>query len=383
MFFNTSNDLAQLGLSGKIWRMHWPLLAVVCAIAAVGVAALYSVAGGSFQPWAEQHAIRVLAGVGLILAVAAMPLRFWLGLAYPVYFVALALLVGVLLFGTQAMGARRWIDLGPVLFQPSEVMKIALFVALARYYQWLPPARVSHPLWVAIPLLLIAAPVVLVLKQPDLGTAVLFAIVGLGIMFLAGVSIFYFLAGLGGAAAAAPIVWNNLHEYQKGRIMTFLDPDSDPLGAGYHITQSKIALGSGGFGGKGFMQGTQSQLDFLPEKHTDFIFTMIAEETGFIGAMGLLSIYGLLLFLLLSMALSCRNEFSRLLVSGAAISVFVYLFINVAMVTGLVPVVGVPLPFVSHGGTSLMTLMLGLGLAMSGYVHRKERLRRGDMGSIW
>ena len=288
MFETQPHDITSENVAEKLWRVNWPLLAVLGLISAIGVAALYSVAGGSFQPWAEKHALRVLAGFGLILIVAIVPLRFWLGIAYPTYLLALALLVGVLLFGTQSMGARRWIGIGSVLFQPSEVMKIALFAALARYYQWLPAHNVSRPIWVMVPLLIIALPVALVLKQPDLGTAMLFAVVGLGIMFAAGVSIYYFLAGAAGLAAIAPFIWNALHDYQRNRILTFLDPDRDPLGAGYHISQSKIALGSGGLGGKGFMRGTQSQLDFLPEKHTDFIFTMFAEEMGFIGAMGLL-----------------------------------------------------------------------------------------------
>ena len=367
----------------KIWRVNWLLLLLICALSAVGVAALYSVAGGSFQPWSEKHALRAVAGIGLILVVSVVPLRFWLGMAYPVYGLALALLVAVFFIGTESMGAKRWIGVGGFTFQPSELMKVALVVALARYYQGLATLKVSRPFWVLIPLLGIAAPVVLVLKQPDLGTAVLFAAVGLGIMFLAGVNILYFLAGASGAVAIAPIIWANMRDYQKSRILTFLDPDRDPLGAGYHITQSKIALGSGGLSGKGFMQGTQSQLNFLPEKHTDFIFTMFAEEMGFIGSVSLLALYGALFFVLFSMAYRCRNQFSRLLVGGASIGIFIYLFINVAMVAGLVPVVGVPLPLVSYGGTSMITMMMGLGLAMCGFVHRRERLRREDMGLFW
>jgi rod shape determining protein RodA len=220
-------------------------------------------------------------------------------------------------------------------------------------------------------------PVFFVLRQPDLGTAALFAGLGLALMFLAGVSSLYFIAGGIGLGAALPLVWANLHDYQRRRVEIFLDPDKDPLGSGYHITQSKIALGSGGFSGKGFMQGTQSQLDFLPEKQTDFIFTMFSEEWGFAGAFGLLVLYALLLSLLMAMALRAKQPFSRLLIAGSAVTMFLYIFINVAMVTGLVPVVGVPLPFVSYGGTALTTLMVGLGLAMSADVHRDEALLNG------
>ncbi len=366
-------------LSEKIWRLNWLLLLSICALSATGVVALYSVADGSLAPWAERHAIRTLIGLALIIGIAMLPLRFWLAAAYPVYFLALALLLAVLFGGTQIMGARRWIAIGALSFQPSEIMKVALVLALARYYLGMDDARISRPLWVFVPLLVIAVPVVLVLKQPDLGTAAILASVGLGMMFLAGVSLWYFAAAGVAVAAAGPIIWANLHSYQQSRILTFLDPQRDPLGAGYHITQSKIALGSGGLYGKGFMQGTQSKLDFLPEKHTDFIFTMFAEEMGFIGSISLLALYALLFLVLAYMALSCRNQFSRLLIGGAWIGVFVYSLINIAMVTGLVPVVGVPLPLVSYGGTSMLTIMFGLGTAMCGYVHRYDRLRRSDL----
>ncbi|MEL6374135.1 MAG: rod shape-determining protein RodA [Pseudomonadota bacterium] len=374
--------LAPLSVSEKLWRVNWLVIAIIAVLGGIGVVALFSVAGGSLQPWAEQHALRMLFGVALILVVAATPIRFWLAIAYPVYLVALALLVAVFLFGTLRMGAQRWIEIGPLSFQPSEMMKVALVAALARYYQWLPPHRVSNPIWLLPPLIMIALPAAFVLKQPDLGTAVLFIVVGLSILFLAGVNLLYFAAGAAAVAALVPVVLANLHDYQRRRLMTFWEPDRDPLGAGYHIAQSKIALGSGGITGKGFMKGTQSQLNFLPEKHTDFIFPMLGEEMGFIGTMMLLVLYGLLFFVLLTMGLRCRNQFSRLLIGGSSVVVFVYLFINVAMVTGLVPVVGVPLPLVSYGGTSMITIMFALGLAQCGYVHRREMLRRSDMGTI-
>jgi rod shape determining protein RodA len=369
-------------IAQKLMSVHWPVLIVTCIIAGIGIGSLYSVAGGQFNPWAERHALRFVIGLAMVMAIAVVGLRFWMGLAYPVYVLALGLLALVPLIGVDVLGARRWIGLAGIQFQPSELMKVALVLMLARYYQWLPGHLVSRPKWVLLPLLAILAPVVLTLKQPDLGTAVLFAAVGLALMFLAGVSSLYFIGGALAVGAAYPLIKSRLHDYQLRRIEIFLDPDKDPLGAGYHITQSKIALGSGGFAGKGYMQGTQSQLNFLPEKHTDFIFTMFGEEWGFVGVVWLLVFYGVLLMLILSMAFSCRNQFGRLLIAGAALVIFIYAFINMAMVTGLVPVVGVPLPLVSYGGTSMTTIMFGLGLAMCGFVHRNTTIRRQDLGAV-
>jgi rod shape determining protein RodA len=369
-------------IAQKLMSVHWPVLIVTCLIAGIGMASLYSVAGGQFNPWAERHALRFVIGLAMVMVIAVVSLRFWITLAYPVYFLALGLLALVPVLGVDVLGARRWIAFAGVQFQPSELMKVALVLMLARYYQWLPANLVSRPKWVVLPLLAIMAPVALTLKQPDLGTAVLFAAVGLALMFLAGVSVLYFIGGAVAIGLGFPLIKSRLHDYQLRRIEIFLDPDKDPLGAGYHITQSKIALGSGGLSGKGYMQGTQSQLNFLPEKHTDFIFTMFGEEWGFIGVVWLLVFYGVLLMLILSMAFSCRNQFGRLLIAGAALVIFIYAFINMAMVTGLVPVVGVPLPLVSYGGTSMTTIMFGVGLAMCGFVHRNTSIRRQDLGAI-
>ena len=382
MAFLGSTGRAPRSLSEKLWRMNWPMLMVAGLLGSVGVAALYSVAGGSFEPWAQRHALRVAIGLALVIAVGLTPLRAWLRLAYPAYVIALLLLIAVPLFGIEQLGARRWLGTAQLSFQPSEIMKVALIAALARYYQWLAPDKVSRPVWVAVPLLAIMLPVVLTLKQPDLGTAILFTGAGLTLMFLAGVNVFYFVGGAALAGGLAPLVWRHLHDYQKRRLLTFIDPDRDPLGAGYHITQSKIALGSGGVNGRGFMLGTQSQLDFLPEKHTDFIFTMFAEEMGYVGSLTLIALYGVLLFLVVSMALSARSQFARLLIAGAAIVIGLYVVINISMVTGLLPVVGVPLPLVSYGGTALMTVMAALGLAMCAYVHRGEPMRRNDLGAF-
>jgi rod shape determining protein RodA len=370
-------------LAERLWRINWALIALIALIASIGVASLYSVSGGSFEPWAERHALRVLLGLAMVIVIALLPLRLWLGLAYPVYVIGLALLVLVPFLGIEQLGARRWLGTGDLSFQPSEIMKVALVVALARYYHWLPLSHVSRPVWVALPLVAIAAPVMLTLKQPDLGTAVLFGVVGLAIMFLAGVNLLYFAAGAGISGILAPIIWLRLHDYQRRRVLTFLDPDRDPLGAGYHITQSKIAIGSGGVSGKGYILGTQSQLNFLPEKHTDFIFTMFSEEMGFAGAVAVLVLFGLLIFTLMSMALACRSQFARLIGIGPALIISIYVVINVGMVTGVLPVVGVPLPLVSYGGTAMMTVFFSIGLAMSAFVGRNEPIRRDEMGPLW
>ncbi|MEO1708979.1 MAG: rod shape-determining protein RodA [Pseudomonadota bacterium] len=379
----TENPNEPIPIGTKLLRLNWLLLALLCVLAGIGLVALYSVADGSFDPWAERHIMRFLAGMGALLIISVVPLTFWFRLSYPIYLVALGLLALVPFVGFEAMGAKRWIGTPALSFQPSELMKIALVLMLARYYQWLPKEKVSKPVYVVLPAVAILVPVAFTLQQPDLGTALLFAVVGFGLMFLAGVSYWYFIATGASGIAAVPIAYSMLHEYQRKRIETFLNPETDPLGSGYHITQSKIAFAAGGVSGKGYMQGTQSQLDFLPEKHTDFIFTMIGEEWGFLGSTVVLAVFAMLLLTLLGMALASRNRFARLLIAGASLGLFVYVFINVAMVTGLVPVVGVPLPLVSYGGTSMTTFLIAFGLAMSGFVHRHRAFRRQDLSAVW
>ena len=373
----------QLLLKKKLVLVNWPFLALITAITLVGVAALYSVAGGSLEPWASRHVVRYCLGLGLLFVVALSDIRWWLRAAYPLYVLALVMLALVIVIGVESGGAKRWLGYGELSFQPTEMMKIALVLALARYYQWLPPNRVSWPHAVLPPLLMIGAPALLALDQPDLGTAALFGIVGGGLLFLAGVSWVYFVGAFVGVIVVLPHVWERLHDYQKERILTFIDPDRDPLGSGYHILQSKIAIGSGGFTGKGYMQGTQTQLNFLPEKHTDFIFTMFSEEMGFIGSAILLALYLLVLLFITYMALRCRSTFPRLVAAGMGLCLFAYVFINVAMVTGLVPVVGVPLPLVSYGGTSMLTMMIGLGFVLNAHVNRETRIRREELGPLW
>jgi rod shape determining protein RodA len=373
----------QLLLKKKLLLLNWPFLLLITAITLVGVAALYSVAGGALDPWASRHVVRYCLGLALLFAVALVDIRWWLRAAYPLYLAALLLLAAVIVFGVESGGAKRWLGYGEYSFQPSELMKIALVLAIARYYQWLSPKQVSWPWAVLPPLLMICLPVLFALEQPDLGTAALFGIVGCGLLFLAGVSWLYFLGGLAAIIAVLPHIWERLHDYQQERILTFIDPERDPSGSGYHILQSKIAIGSGGFAGKGFMQGTQAHLNFLPEKHTDFIFTMFSEEMGFIGAAVLLALYLLALAFITYMALRCRSTFARLVAAGMGLCLFAYVFINVAMVTGLVPVVGVPLPLVSYGGTSMLTMMVGLGFVLNAHVNRDVRLRREEMGPFW
>lgn len=361
----------------KILHLNWPIIMLLIAVASAGFLMLYSVAGGSTTPWAEPQFKRFILGMVLMLFVAMVPIWFWRNMAFVAYGGSLILLLGVEFFGEVRMGAQRWIDLGFMRLQPSELTKITLVMFLAAYYDWLPNKKTSHPLWVALPVLFILAPTMLVLNQPDLGTALLLLLGGATVMFLAGVHWAYFgtVASLGIGTIVAVFqsrgtTWQLLKDYQYRRIDTFLDPANDPLGAGYHITQAKIALGSGGWTGRGFMQGTQSRLNFLPEKHTDFIFTTLAEEFGFIGAITLLTLYLLIVLFCVISALGNRDRFASLLTLGIATTFFLFFAVNMAMVTGLAPVVGVPLPLVSYGGSAMLVLLVAFGLVQSAHVHR-------------
>jgi rod shape determining protein RodA len=367
---------AQLALPDKLARVSWAYVAAIVLLGAVGYAMLYSAAGGGHEPWAWRHAVRLAFGVLVMLFVALVDPRLWHRFAYLAYGGAFAALVGVEIVGSLAKGAQRWIDLGFVQLQPSELMKVALVLALARYFHGATLVQVGRPLFLLPPIAMIAAPALLVLKQPDLGTAVMLLASGAVVLFLAGVRWWKFALVGGGVAAALPVIWGQLRAYQRERVLTFLDPDQDPLGAGYHIIQSKIALGSGGFWGKGFLEGTQAQLSFLPEKHTDFVFTMLAEEQGLAGGLAVLALYLVVFLMGLVFALRTRSQFGRLVAAGVSVTFFLYVAINVAMVTGLIPVVGVPLPLVSYGGTAMMTVMVGCGLALGVDVHRDLYMRR-------
>lgn len=361
----------------KFLHLNWPVIILICTVCSVGFLMLYSVAGGSMQPWASQQIQRFGLGMGLMIAVAMTPIWFWRNIAALAYIGSLGLLVLVEFIGDVGMGAQRWIDLGFMRLQPSELAKITLVMLLAAYYDWLPTHKTSRPLWVILPVILILIPVAMVLRQPDLGTSLLLLMGGGAIMFIAGVHWAYFAtviaAGIGLVVAifnSRGTTWQLLQDYQYRRIDTFIDPSQDPLGAGYHITQAKIALGSGGWTGRGYMQGTQSRLNFLPEKHTDFIFTTLAEEFGFVGAFSLLILYGLIVMFCIASALRNPDRFASLLTYGVAVTFFLFFAVNMSMVMGLAPVVGVPLPLVSYGGSAMLVLLGAFGLMQSAHVHR-------------
>ena len=369
-----------LSLGRRLALLSWPLVALLCVLAAIGAAMLYSAGGGSWDPWAVRHVMRFGIAFVLMLAVALVDLRFWLRYAYPIYFASVALLVAVEVAGATGMGAQRWIDLGVVRLQPSELMKIALILGLARYFHGVSMEDIGRPSRLAIPLLMILAPAFLVLRQPDLGTALMLTVAGAAIFFVVGVRLWKFaLVGVLGLAAL-PVAWNVLRPYQQQRILTFFDPESDPLGAGYHILQAKIALGSGGVFGKGFMQGSQAHLDFLPERQTDFIFTMLAEEFGLVGGLAVLGLFLVLFAYGIAIAIRIRNQFGRVVAMGVTVTVAVYVLINVAMVMGVVPVVGAPLPLISYGGTAVLSVMIGYGLLLSASINRDVLI--GKTGAV-
>jgi len=372
--FESSRPRPSIG--AKLLALNWGLVLIVCMIASFGFAMLYSAANGSMEPWALKQMTRFAVSLVVMLSVAMVDIRFWYRSAYTIFGVAFLLLIAVELRGAIGMGAQRWIDLGIIQLQPSEMMKVALALVLARYFNSFSGELIRSPFRLIVPALLVLVPAVLVLKQPDLGTALMLVISGGLFFFLVGVRLWKFGVVLAGVGALFPIVWGHMRDYQKNRIYTFLDPDNDRLGAGYHILQSKIAFGSGGLFGKGFLMGTQAHLNFLPEKQTDFIFTMLAEELGLVGGLTLLGLYTLVFIYGYAIAYRSRNQFGRLLALGLTINMFLYVFINTAMVMGLIPVVGVPLPLISYGGTSMLTVMFGLGLLMSVYIHRDTRIGR-------
>jgi len=365
-------------LSMKLPEIDWRLALALCCIAGVGTMMLYSTAPLSWKPWAGPHLIRFSLCFVMMLILSLIDIRVWFVLSYPIYAVALLLLVAVPVIGHESLGAKRWITAGPLSVQPSEIMKIGLVLALARFYHGVSAkdARLSWKL--LIPAVLIAAPTLLVAKQPDLGTAILISATGLAIMIMAGLT--WRLLVLGGLAAivgAPAFVMFVMKDYQRDRILTFLHPEEDPSGAGYHILQAKIALGSGGFLGKGFGLGTQSQLNYLPEKQTDFIFATFAEEFGFLGCFTLLALYGVTIAIALRIASISHSHFGRLSAAGLTSTFAFYVVINAAMVMGLAPVVGVPMPLMSYGGTEMLTVMVGFGLVEAVRVHRYAEITSG------
>lgn len=387
MFYNYYSGLGLKGpemtIKEKLCHVSWLFVLAITAVASVGFIMLYSAAKGDLEPWASKQIIRFSIGFIMMLTIAMVDIRKWLKYAGFIYFISFALLVAVEINGTVGMGAQRWINLGFFYVQPSEVMKISLILYLAKFFHGSSLQEIETSTHIFIPILIILAPVALVMKQPDLGTAMLLLMCGSAILLLVGVQIWKFvIAGCAGLSLI-PIGWHFLREYQKQRILTFFDPERDPLGAGYHILQSQIALGSGGVFGKGFLKGTQSHLEFLPEKQTDFIFTMLAEEFGMIGCLALLMLYMVIIAYCYLMSLRSQNFFGKILGIGITTNFFLYFFINIAMVIGLVPVVGVPLPLISYGGTAMLTLMAGFGFVLCVHIHKDVQIgKRGSSEDV-
>jgi rod shape determining protein RodA len=357
-----------------IAAINWRVMTLILAIGGFGLIVLYSAAGGSVKPWALSQGIKFVVFLTMAIILSRIPERIWKGAAFPVYGVILVALILVELLGAVGGGSQRWLELGFMRLQPSELMKFAIVLAVARYYDMLPSGeiRTFNALWP--PAAMIGLPFILVLIQPDLGTATMIAAGGIVVMFLAGIPVRLFVGAGGLIAAMLPIAWSQMHDYQRKRVLIFLDPESDPLGSGYHITQSKIAIGSGGVFGKGFLNGTQSHLDYLPEGHTDFVFATMAEEWGLLG--GIAIIAGFVVLARWGMRVSARapTRFGRLTAAGLTATIFFYVAINLMMVMGLAPVVGIPLPLVSFGGTAMLTVMICLGVLMS--IERDGRKRR-------
>ena len=363
----------------KLLQINWMFVLLTSLTASVGFLMLYSASSGSMDPWATRQIVRFFIGLILMLIVAIVDIRVWLKYAYVIYFIAISLLLVVEFGGIIGMGAQRWINFGIFNLQPSEIMKVAIILAIARYFYARRLEYVNSFIHISMPLILIIFPAFLILRQPDLGTTILLVATGLTMLFLVGVKLWFFAVGLVLSVIACYPIWNFiLLDYQKSRLLTFFDPGRDPLGAGYHILQSKIALGSGGIFGKGFLKGSQSHLSFLPEKHTDFIFTMLAEELGLIGGLALIFLYLIMLIYAFGISVRCRNHFGRLICMGVSISFFFNIFVNIAMVMGILPIVGMPLPLISYGGSAMMTLMFSFGLLLCAFVHRDSHISPGD-----
>jgi rod shape determining protein RodA len=379
MYQDVSRYEPRQDLLDKLKATPWGFVLLIAVLSFCGVALLYSAGGAKWHPWAIVQLARVVPGLVLMVAIAFIDIRFWYRWSYLFYGILLLMLVAVAVIGHIGMGAQRWIDLGFFVLQPSEHMKVALAMALAHYFHNLSYEEIGNPLRLLIPMALVGLPVGLVLIQPNLGTASLMALFSIAVFFLAGTRLWIF--GLGAAAMPFALyeVWHHLHDYQRKRLTTFLDPESDPLGAGYNIIQSKIALGSGGLFGKGFGMGTQSQLNFLPEKHTDFIFVVLAEEFGLFGAVCVLLLFlGLIIYGFI-ISLNSRHQYGRLLGLGLTSIFFLYMLANVAMVTGLIPVVGIPLPLISYGGSTMLAFYAACGLLLSIAIHKDSRFGRPNL----
>ncbi len=358
----------------KLKSVDYFLILIIILIGAISVFAIYSTERGEFSFYTKNHLLRLLVFFGMFLVLSFVRITFWYKNAYFFYAVCVSLLFITLFFGLMASGSRRWLDLYFLNLQPSEIMKIAIIVCFARYYHRIQTAEIQNYKFILVPLILLLIPCYLVLQQPDLGTSILIAGTGVIIIWLAGLNIKYFVYSALLLIVSLPFAVSLLKPYQKSRILTFFNPDRDPLGAGYQIIQSKIAIGSGGFFGKGFLKGTQSYLEFLPEKHTDFIFTLFSEEFGFIGSIMLLLLYILLIYRIISIGFYAKSFFSKLFCFGFASAIFLYIFVNISMVLGLLPIVGAPLPIMSYGGSSMLSIMLGLSIVMSCKIYSQDQI---------
>lgn len=374
-----SQSLLRTRLINKLYEINWLLPTLIGLVGLVGVVMIYAATDGVWRYGAMQHVVRIAVGMLAMLAIAIIDIRIWYRLAYPAYFIALLLLIGVELVGITVNGSQRWLNLGFMRLQPSEIMKPAIVLALARYYHDLADWKISHVMGLLGALFLLILPMGLILNQPDLGTTLLLGATGVAMLFLAGIS--WRVIGLASifAVVTIPLFFKfGLKPYQQERILTFLDSSRDPTGASYHITQSKIALGSGGVSGKGFMRGTQRQGEYVPENRTDFIFTVIGEEFGLLGGLFTMGLYMAVIAVCIWISLQCKALFSKLLVLGLTTTFTLYIFINLGMVMGLAPVVGVPLPLISYGGTVILAVMGGFGLILSAHLHRNNELPRSE-----
>ncbi len=364
-------------IADKARNLHWSLMLTIIAIAAFGGAVLVSVTlkDPRMAGIPIQHILRFILILGATIGIALAPIRYWAAIAYPAYLGALLLLVCVELFGAMGGGAQRWLDIGPIRIQPSEIMKIAILLALARYYHQVRDSKLPNMLNHVMALAIILVPMILVLKQPDLGTSLMLAATGGVVVFFAGLSWRVIVSGFVFVGIAIwPVYQFGLKDYQKERVLTFLEPSRDPLGAGYQLQQAKIAIGSGGLEGKGYMQGTQSQNNYIPEQHTDFIFTIVAEEFGFVGSLTLLAAWAIALTFGLMIANRSTSIFGALASAGVVATLAFYVVVNIGMVMGLMPVVGVPLPLISHGGTAMITVMMGFAILLMTHIHRDQAL---------
>ena len=359
----------------KLYNFNWLFIFLVIILANIGFIALYSAAGSSLDPWAKKQIIRFVFGLILVFIISFINIRYWKKYAYHIFILSFLLIIGVEFFGDQRYGAQRWINIFGINIQPSELIKVTLILALSKFYSEIRYDHIGYIRNLFIPFLLIIIPFIFIILQPDLGTALMFFILGIFIMFIAGVRIWKFILSFFLTLITLPLAWNYLLKgYQKKRILSFLNPESDPLGSGYHLIQSKIALGSGGAYGKGFLKGSQSYLDFLPEKQTDFIFTMIGEEFGFIGSLFIISLYFLLILLCFYIAFQSFSIFGRIVAIGVGINLFLYVFLNTSMVIGMIPIVGVPLPLLSYGGTVMLSCMISFGFLQNVSVHRQLKI---------